>query len=184
MRKALHGPPDHAGRNIAGTLFVQIVNGIGTGTTPEGVLSGEFSCRIGSKNIHALEPRAGRRCQPTPCGTRQFGSRARPRPPTWLARVRRVGLRCRRTFGAGIGFVTRCARTGRAACSTPSRGTVRSDYDSSRRSVSPDVRNRILSGKPARPGLRTRHPATLDNPGSRQAHVSIPISSIRSYLQS
>ena len=68
---------------------------------------------------------------------------------------------------------------GRAACSTRSRNTVRSDYRSSRRGVGAEVRTRIQSGETAHPAWCHRRVTMPGDSGPRQARASIPIRSIR-----
>ena len=146
---------------------------------------GKFLLRNGSKRWHPPELRVGLRSR----------ARAARRQATWQSRpvaaadeggrgqVRRPPLPKRIQRGSRLREAKRPDGPGRAACSTLSRDTLRSDPCSSRRGVCPKVRTRIQSGATAQPTLRDRQLTMLGDPGPRQVPVSIPIGSMRSDYQ-
>ena len=122
-----------------------------------------------------------------PNGRRRFGSPARPNRTTRQARSPCASpvAEGRPANASNPG----CDASGRArsgcrvrtgARSTRSRNTVRSDHCSSQTGVGPAVRSRIPSGETAQPTRRDRRLAIQDGPGPPQAHVAIPIRSVRS----
>ncbi len=198
LRLAKRGAKRSPGRKStpAGTLRELPVTSLGRGQerkrTPRGLQRGLISCRNGSKKLHAPKPRAGLRSLSASEGrTTEGDSAATPVPghssPTRQAKGPCAGPAAEsRPANASIPWSDASGRA-RSGCrgrtgvrSTPSRNTVRSDYRSSRREVGPEVRGWNQSAETAQPTRRDRQLAIQDNPGSPQAHVDIPIRSMRS----
>ena len=80
--------------------------------TPRGSQGASFLSETVPNTETRRNPGPGSTVGRGPSGTRRFGSRARPLPPTKEATGRRVDLRYRRKSGEGVDSVKRCVRTG------------------------------------------------------------------------